>query len=307
VNRQMSSRKVALVIAALIAMAVSSRAQQRVLKLVEVTKEPPCSTWGDITSCAPNGGAITWGGGYNTTYTWTMPPNEIGPAGVSIILNVSQSNPSERRAATGLRLTGSGFIFDQASADLPVGAPGQPLSGSRTVTIKPPQNPSGDYYLKIGVYWGPGFVYHYRAEVSSSRQPQTPLTQPSPQKARAAVAWAQTQIGSETWRGRCQGFVEEAYGVRGAFRSALAASKALDLQKTPVQDAPSGALLYFAPSENCVGAVSPNYGHTGLSIGGGKMIEARGRVVVTDVSKSRLNGAYVGWAYPPGTWPGRKQ
>src|ERR1700737_4202265 len=67
--------------------------QSTVLKLIDIKADPPCSTWGDITSCAPNGGAITWAGSYNTTYSWTQPPNEIGPGGASITLGVSQSNP----------------------------------------------------------------------------------------------------------------------------------------------------------------------------------------------------------------------
>jgi len=35
------------------------------------------------------------------------------------------------------------------------------------VRLKPPKNAAGDYYLKIGVYWGPGFTYHYRATPSA--------------------------------------------------------------------------------------------------------------------------------------------
>jgi FecR protein len=144
-----------------------------VLKLIDIKADPPCSTWGDITSCAPNGGAITWGPSTNTTYTWTVPPNEIGPSGASITLSVSQSNPSERRVATGLRMTGSGFIFNPKDADVAIGKPGQPLSGSTSVNVKPPNNLSGDYYLKIGVYYGPAFIYHYHAERSSNSSSST--------------------------------------------------------------------------------------------------------------------------------------
>jgi hypothetical protein len=60
-------------------------------------------------------------------------------------------------------MSGEGFELNPANPSLPVGSANQPMSGSLTVTVKPPKNPSGDYYLKIGVFWGPGWTYHYRA------------------------------------------------------------------------------------------------------------------------------------------------
>ncbi len=132
------------------------------LQLVEVKQDPPCSTWGNITSCNPNGGQITWGPSVNTNYQWTSPPQQVGPEGFTITMSVSEQNPPERRSATGLNMTGGGFVLDPPNPTIPIGAPNQPMSGSLTVTVKPPKNPSGDYYLKIGVYWGPGFTYHYR-------------------------------------------------------------------------------------------------------------------------------------------------
>jgi hypothetical protein len=126
-------------------------------------------------------------------------------------------------------------------------------------------------------------------------------------KAKAAVTWARGQLGSKAWAGKCQAFVERAYGAPPGtgFKTALAAANALDLHKTPITSAPPGALLFFDPSRNCPGA-RPRYGHTGISIGGGKMIDAERAVTVTDAGRrATWRKAFLGWAYPPATWPGR--
>ena len=146
-------------IAAALAEPGGSGAGPTVLQLVDVKGDPPCSTWGNITSCNPNGGQVSW---YNTNYQWNSPPQQVGAEGFAITMSVSQQNPPERRAATGLNMTGGGFELTPPNPTIPIGAPNQPMSGSLTVHVKPPKNPSGDYYLKIGVYWGPGFTYHYR-------------------------------------------------------------------------------------------------------------------------------------------------
>jgi NlpC/P60 family len=125
--------------------------------------------------------------------------------------------------------------------------------------------------------------------------------------ARAAIAWARRQLGSAAWAGRCEAFIERAYsapqGTR--YQSAFAAAKALHLHKTPITEAPPGAILFFGPSVNCPRAISA-YGHAGLSIGGGKMINAQGAIVETDAATSEMwRRAYLGWAYPRASWPGR--
>jgi hypothetical protein len=131
------------------------------LQLVEVKQDPNanCKTW-NITSCDPNGGQMSW---YNTNYQWNSPPRQVGPEGFTITLNISQNRPPNDRVSTGLRLTGGGFELNPPDASIPIGAPRQPMSGSLTVTVKPPKNPSGDYYLKVDVYYGPAWIYHYRA------------------------------------------------------------------------------------------------------------------------------------------------
>jgi hypothetical protein len=126
-------------------------------------------------------------------------------------------------------------------------------------------------------------------------------------KAKAATTWARGQLGSTAWTGKCQAFVERANGAPPGtgFKSALEAASKLDLHKTPITRAPPGALLFFDPSRNCPGA-RPRYGHTGISIGGGKMIDAEQAVVVTDAGRrATWRKAFLGWAYPPATWPGR--
>ena len=144
----------------------TSAPQSFVLKRVGEPKgDPPCSTWGNITSCDPNGGSISWGPSINTTYTWTAPPEQIGPQGISISLSASESNPPDRASATGIKLIASGFDLSGGKPDAPIGR--QSLSGSTNVILKP-QRGAGEYSIRIGVYWGPSYVYTYRPEASSS-------------------------------------------------------------------------------------------------------------------------------------------
>ena len=135
------------------------------LQLVEITPDPKCETWDFYSSCDPKAGQIvaraTWG---TATYQWTPPPQRIDGNGFTINLSVSEQTPKpEGRVATGINLTGGGLELDPPNPTVPIGAPNQGFSGNLSVKIKPPKNASGDYYLKIGVYWGPGFTYHYRA------------------------------------------------------------------------------------------------------------------------------------------------
>jgi hypothetical protein len=130
-----------------------------ILQLVEIKPDPPCSTWGDITSCDPNGGQITWGA---ASYQWSSPPQQVGPEGFTITMSASEQPPPGGRYSTGLNMNGGDFELDPPNATIPIGGPNQPLNGNLTVKVKPPKNLSGDHYIKIGVYYGPGFTYHYR-------------------------------------------------------------------------------------------------------------------------------------------------
>lgn len=116
-----------------------------------------------------------------------------------------------------------------------------------------------------------------------------------------ALEWAHTQLGSKIWAYRCERFVEEAYGTRYIFTSALIAAQHVTLHHTPVTDAPTGTLVFFGPD-----SANRGYGHVGLSLGGGKMISALETVQITDIPKSRYwSNLYRGWAYAPTSWPDR--
>jgi hypothetical protein len=117
----------------------------------------------------------------------------------------------------------------------------------------------------------------------------------------AAVAWAKSQLGSRLWAYRCELFVEQAFGTSGQFRTAWAAAQRLGLRPSAVARAPAGALLFFAPD-----AANDDFGHVGVSLGGGKMVSALNTVQITNVSKSRYwSSLYRGWATAPSAWPGR--
>ena len=116
-----------------------------------------------------------------------------------------------------------------------------------------------------------------------------------------ALAWTRTQLGFKRWAWRCERFVEEAYGTRGQFPTAVAAAAELTLHRGSIASAPPGSLVYFAADR-----YNRGYGHVGLSVGRGKMISALDEVTVTDVAHSRYwRRLYVGWADAPASWPGR--
>lgn len=128
-------------------------------------------------------------------------------------------------------------------------------------------------------------------------------------RAQVAVAWARNQLGSDAYAGRCERFVESAYGAPPGtgYQSALQAASKLRLHEGPIGDAPAGALLYFGPKKNCP-AGPRKYGHAGLSLGNGRMISALGTVKITDLNLKRnrvWQDAYLGWAKAPRRWPGR--
>lgn len=127
-----------------------------------------------------------------------------------------------------------------------------------------------------------------------------------------AVAWANNQIGQTSypgvgnWSGKCETFVEMAYGTSGKYYSA-----ALDYQAQlnqgrmhPATDLnpPAGALAFYAYGSD---------GHVALSIGGGQIVGTFGGdgaakpVGQSGVSSAARGLTYLGWAYAPTGWPGR--
>lgn len=117
----------------------------------------------------------------------------------------------------------------------------------------------------------------------------------------AALAWATTQRDRKSWAWRCERFVEEAYGTRGLFHTALGSATSLKLHRGPATAAPPGSLMFFAADR-----YNRGIGHVGLSQGSGRMISALTTVMTTDVAHSKYwRRLYRGWADAPTTWPGR--
>ena len=160
--------------------------------------------------------------------------------------------------------------------------------------------------LALGINDAPGTFGDNSGAFTVTIETATPTTPPRPSaaKAKAAVAWTQTQVGSARWTGKCERFVEVAYGARTGYANAAVAARRIGLRSGPIASVPRGALIYFRP--NCPGATG-KAGHVGIALGGGRMISALGVVKITDLNKSSpWTTAYTGWAYPPTEWPGRR-
>lgn len=129
-------------------------------------------------------------------------------------------------------------------------------------------------------------------------------------KADKAVAWANSQVGSQAYDFMCERFVENAYGTQGragsaiALRNQLAGAGQIHMD----QNIPVGALVFSRNTRWDKGN-----GHVVIATGGGKYVSG-------GVSKSfgnhatvqRLNSwnpaggsEYLGWAHAPASWPGR--
>jgi len=164
--------------------------------------DPPCSTWGDIKSCDPNGASISWG---SVTYNWTAPPQHIGPEGISINLSVSETNRPDSPTATGLKVRATGFDVSGGSPDVAIGGHGEPLSGSTSVMLKPRPG-AGEYSIRIGVYFSVSYVYTYRAEAATNTQPKNDNSSASrTSSVTATVHWFR---GDVSMRSRGGSFVD---------------------------------------------------------------------------------------------------
>ncbi len=181
-----------------------------------------------------------------------------------------------------------------------------PYRSNHVYTIKL-DNARGKLKFKAYPFGGisPGAVDTYGGSFKITITPPAPVPPPKPPKVevRAAIDWTKDEVGSERWRGRCQRFVETAYGARTGYKSANEAAEAIGLRSGPATSVPAGALIYFKP--NCPGTTG-KYGHVGISLGNGKMVSALGEVEVTNLrTNARWRNAYSGWTYPPAPWPGR--
>lgn len=110
-----------------------------------------------------------------------------------------------------------------------------------------------------------------------------------------AIDWALAQSGRRDYNWWCLKFVAHAFGMSASgYNSpvAMMAARGVVRGSTP----PVGSLVLY-------GAVRGNpYGHVGIYLGSGKMINALSTVRITPVSGI---ANYVGWLPAPSHWPGR--
>ena len=141
------------------------------------------------------------------------------------------------------------------------------------------------------------------AEVGTASPAQATVTVSSTPAEAAAIGWAQSQLGSTSYDGLCQGFVEDAYSAGAGVDIGTAASAIdywnahPDLQHAGDLNVPSGALVFW-------GATDANpYGHVALSEGGDLALssEERSNYGVHEMSIAERNAAgyqYLGYILP---------
>jgi len=129
-----------------------------------------------------------------------------------------------------------------------------------------------------------------------------------------AIAWAQTYVLQAgfpvTGAGgvrinssfRCADFVANAYGYPASSFTAGLIWAASVVQHPGDWNAPRGSLVFFSPN-----SYNNSMGHVALSMGNGDLIEAGYDVVIrSSLHAEDHNAAYLGWAWPPLNWPGRR-
>ena len=126
----------------------------------------------------------------------------------------------------------------------------------------------------------------------------------------AAITWATAQLQSKNsawsnqinayWSGRCETFVELAFGTRMRAFSA-AEHYQWRLQRGQIHRdtvAPAGAVVFYGGSSD---------GHTGISLGNGLVISTQGYIGDTKpIWQHQITGLtnpYLGWAYIDDSWP----
>lgn len=123
----------------------------------------------------------------------------------------------------------------------------------------------------------------------------------------AAINWAVSQLHSTWsnhtrtyWSGRCETFVELAFGTRSRAISAQE-NYLWRLARNQIhtdQAAPAGTLVFYGGSSD---------GHVGISLGDGTVISTQGyigdRLPVWQHRTAGLSNPYLGWAYVDNSWP----
>ena len=127
-------------------------------------------------------------------------------------------------------------------------------------------------------------------------------------RAEKAVTWALDKRGSTDYAYKCLRFVWDAYELTGAdihplhYDYAKQAADALNAEDNPGIP-PWGAYVFYNTSGTLHGEYR-NWGHVGLSLGGGDVVHAADKVRVDnylDISPAPewTDPEYIGWAWPP--------
>ena len=128
-----------------------------------------------------------------------------------------------------------------------------------------------------------------------------------------AIYWAESFVGQTsfpvigTTNGSrwsligCGDFVANAYGYPASPHKAALLWELSVIQHPGDWNAPRGSLVFWGPS-----TLNGELGHVALSTGDGNIIEAGPEIIVkSTLDKESRFGPYLGWAWPPLTWPGR--
>jgi hypothetical protein len=139
----------------------SAAAQDLVLKRVSVTTDPTNNMQVEAT----DGSARTvdpYYGNWETTHSWTSPPEVIGPEGISVTLNVGGSTKIDAlRPGTGMGVIGFDVSPTPTEVFIDVPAKGS-NSGSQTFTLIPAGLTLGSRAeIRIGAAFGVGATYVY--------------------------------------------------------------------------------------------------------------------------------------------------
>jgi hypothetical protein len=120
-----------------------------------------------------------------------------------------------------------------------------------------------------------------------------------------AIEWALAQQGRTDFNGWCLRFVAAAYGQSTSYPTATIGANALGPRdgSGPATLAPAGSLVWFNWVDPRDGV---NYGHVGISLGNGTMINALDTVRIEPIDGSTYwRSRYRGWTPAPTSWPGR--
>jgi cell wall-associated NlpC family hydrolase len=120
-----------------------------------------------------------------------------------------------------------------------------------------------------------------------------------------AIAWALAQQGRTDYSGWCLRFVAHAYGQSTYRPTATIAANELRPRdgRLRASKAPAGSLVWFHWIDPHNGV---NYGHVGISLGDGRMVDALSTVRIDRIDGSPFwRSRYRGWTPAPISWPGR--